>query len=157
MNDPIQYDIAIIGYGPVGATFANLLGDYGFNVVVIEREAEIYDKPRAIVFDHEISRVFQSCGLMSAIEPLTSAHPGTDFLGVDGEIIKVFDPMPPPNPLGWQPTSMFIQPELEAELRAGVARYPHVDVLLSHELERFEQDDVGVSMAVRNLADRTVR
>ena len=30
-----NYDIAIIGYGPVGAVTANLFGQKGFNTIVI--------------------------------------------------------------------------------------------------------------------------
>ena len=34
-----DYDVAIIGYGPVGAALANLLGMSGLKVAVLEREA----------------------------------------------------------------------------------------------------------------------
>ena len=37
----------------------------------------------------------------------TAVHPGTHYLGVDGEVIKKFDPMPPPYPLGWTPSVVF--------------------------------------------------
>ena len=33
------WDVAIVGYGPAGATLANLLGQYGLSVLVLEREA----------------------------------------------------------------------------------------------------------------------
>ena len=42
------YDAIISGYGPTGATLANLLGTMGLKVTVIEREWAIFDKPRAI-------------------------------------------------------------------------------------------------------------
>ena len=32
-------DVAIIGFGPAGATLANLLGQTGLNVVVLEKES----------------------------------------------------------------------------------------------------------------------
>ena len=54
-----KFDVAIVGYGPTGATLANLLGQYGLQVLVIEREAQIYDLPRAVHFDDEI----MLCGL----------------------------------------------------------------------------------------------
>jgi len=57
------FDVAIIGYGPAGATLANLLGQYGLSVLVLEREAEIYPLPRAIHFDGEVMRVFETAGL----------------------------------------------------------------------------------------------
>ena len=34
------FDVAIVGYGPVGATLANLLGLYGCRTVVLERDRE---------------------------------------------------------------------------------------------------------------------
>ena len=46
------YDVAIVGLGPVGAIFANLLAKAGLSVAVVERVADIYDKPRAITLDH---------------------------------------------------------------------------------------------------------
>lgn len=41
MDDSSTYDVAIVGYGPVGATAANLLGERGLKVVVIERDPDI--------------------------------------------------------------------------------------------------------------------
>ena len=41
MSEPV-FDVAIIGYGPAGATLANLLGQYGLATVVLEKDAEIY-------------------------------------------------------------------------------------------------------------------
>ena len=43
-----MYDAAIVGYGPVGATLANLLAKYGLEDRVVEQAAGIYGKPRAI-------------------------------------------------------------------------------------------------------------
>ena len=56
----MTYDILIVGFGPVGATMANLLARRGLRVGVVEAEREIYDKPRALTFDHEAMRVFQA-------------------------------------------------------------------------------------------------
>ncbi|MBM3359730.1 MAG: hypothetical protein FJY54_18720, partial [Betaproteobacteria bacterium] len=35
----VIHDVAIVGFGPAGATLANLLGLAGLRVAVIEREA----------------------------------------------------------------------------------------------------------------------
>ena len=40
MTDQTTYDVAIVGYGPVGVTAANLLGQMGLKVVVVERDPE---------------------------------------------------------------------------------------------------------------------
>ena len=63
-----RYDVAIVGLGPVGAIFANLLSNYGLKIAVVERAAGVYDKPRAITLDHEALRVFQACGLADVME-----------------------------------------------------------------------------------------
>jgi 3-(3-hydroxy-phenyl)propionate hydroxylase len=100
---------------------ANLLARPGLRVGVIEADFEIYDKPRAITFDHEAMRIFQACGLADRIAEFTAPHPGTHYLGMDGRVIKKFEPMPPPYPLSWPPTSTFVQP-IERLLREGVAQ-----------------------------------
>jgi len=65
------FDVAIIGYGPAGATLANLLGQYGLSVLVLEREADIYPLPRAIHFDGEVMRVFETAGLRREVEAIS--------------------------------------------------------------------------------------
>lgn len=147
------FDVLIVGYGPAGATAANLLGKRGYTVAVIDQSPVIYDKPRAITADQEVMRVFQECGLAEAIEPTTVPHPGTDFVGVEGQVIKRFYPQPPPNQLGWEPTWMFVQPELEATLRQGVARFDQVQVMLAHELLRLEPRSDDVLAHVKRLED----
>jgi 3-(3-hydroxy-phenyl)propionate hydroxylase len=133
MPDLAPYDVLIIGYGPVGATLAALLARHGLRIAVAEQAMAVYDKPRAITLDHEVMRVFQACGLAREIAPLTAPHPGTHYLGIDGSVIRIYDPQPPPHPLGWPPSITFVQPALEAALRAGVARSGCADVFLGAE------------------------
>jgi 3-(3-hydroxy-phenyl)propionate hydroxylase len=151
-----SYDVLIVGFGPVGATMANLLARRGLRVGVVETELDIYDKPRALTFDHEVMRIFQACGLAARIAEFTSPHRGTHFLGVDGRVIKKFDPLLPPYPLAWPPTSTFVQPELERLLREGVAGAA-VDVFLGHCAVAFTQDDKGVALTVRSIAQGNER
>ena len=124
------HDVLIVGYGPVGATMAALLARHGLRVAVVEQSTDIYDKPRAITLDHEVMRVFQACGIADEIAPFIATYPGTHYLGVDGGVIRIYDPQPPPHPLGWPPSLSFVQPEVEAVLRACVARSGRVDVFL---------------------------
>jgi len=144
--------IAIIGYGPVGATAAALLGGQGVKVVVIERMAEVYDKPRAITADHEVMRVMQVAGIGAELGAHIRPHPGTQYLGVDGTPIKHTDVLPPPYPLGWPTGIHFIQPEFETMLRAAVARHGNVEVLLSHELTGFAEGNDEIALEVNDLA-----
>lgn len=150
-HDDLDVDVLISGYGPTGATLACLLGRRGYRVLVIDQANAIYDKPRAITADQEVFRVFQECGVADEIASTTTPHPGTDYLGLEGQIIKRFYPAPPPNPLGWEPTWMFVQPELEAVLRKAVDRWPQVRSLLGHQLVAFEQDEQQVQARIRHL------
>jgi 3-(3-hydroxy-phenyl)propionate hydroxylase len=144
-----MYDVAIVGNGPVGAIFANLLANYSLKIAVVERAAAIYDKPRAITLDHEALRVFQACGLGDVMENAIAPHNGTHYLGIDGDVIKIFDPMPPPYPLGWIPNVTFIQPEAEQALRDKLAGYKGADVFLSTTGLSLAQDNDSVSLRAR--------
>ena len=148
-----QFDVIVIGYGPAGATMANLLGQRGYRVAVIEQASAIYDKPRAITADHEAMRVFQACGLADDIASSSVPHPGTDFLGVEGQTIKRFYPQPQPHPLTWEPSWMFVQPELEATLRKGVMRFDQVHVFLEHEFVSLSHTEVSALVKIRRLED----
>jgi 3-(3-hydroxy-phenyl)propionate hydroxylase len=145
------YDAIIVGYGPVGAVLANILGKRGLSVAVVERMSGIFDKPRAINIDHEVMRILQSVGIADAVDAICSPHTGTEFRGIDNRLIKLFAPAKQPFPLGWTPNLMFIQPEFEPLLRGGAARFANVDVMLSHEAGELEQDDREVRLSVTAL------
>ncbi len=151
------YDIAVVGYGPVGATFANLMARYGVTVAVIDQQAGIYDKPRAITIDHEVLRVFQACGLAEFAETHIAPHPGTHYLGIDRQVIKKFDPLPPPYPLGWTPTATFVQPEFEMALREKLSAYAEADVFLSAQAIDIAQNGDAVTLTVKDESGNTRR
>jgi 3-(3-hydroxy-phenyl)propionate hydroxylase len=150
-------DVAIIGYGPVGATAAALLGGQGLTVAVVERMAGVYDKPRAITADHEVMRCMQFAGIGTELGAHVRPHPGTRYLGVDGNTIKQTDVIPPPYPLGWPTGIHFIQPEFEGMLRGAVARHGNVEVLLSHELVDLADLGDSIALTVRDLARAQTR
>ena len=66
MSTTDAYDVAVIGYGPTGATAANLLGQLGLKVLVIERDPDVYGRARAISTDEEVMRVWQSSAWRTA-------------------------------------------------------------------------------------------
>jgi len=70
----IGYDVAIVGFGPVGAILANLLGRDGLSVVAVDQMIDIFDKPRAINIDHEVMRALQSVGLAAAVDRIVTPH-----------------------------------------------------------------------------------
>ena len=152
MSEAADYDVAIVGLGPVGAIFANLLARYGFKIAVVERVASIYDKPRAITLDHEALRVFQAIGLADYMDSVIAPHNGSHYLGVDGDLIKIFDPMPPPYPLGWIPNATFVQPDAENALREKLSEYRQADVFLAASGVSLLQDEASVSLSVQSEA-----
>ena len=52
MSDAQPFDVAIVGYGPVGALLANALGLFGLRVAAFERGAEVFSLPRAVHLDY---------------------------------------------------------------------------------------------------------
>jgi 3-(3-hydroxy-phenyl)propionate hydroxylase len=96
-------------------------------------------------------RILQSVGLADAVDAICSPHTGTEFRGLDDRLIKLFAPSKPPFPLGWTPNLVFVQPEFEHILRDGVARFPNVEVLLSHEVRGITQDAGAARVTVHDL------
>jgi 3-(3-hydroxy-phenyl)propionate hydroxylase len=124
----VEYDVAIVGCGPVGAIAANLFGHAGLHTLVIEREAAPYPLPRAVHIDHEMMRIFQSVGLADAVLPLMREAHGHIHIGADGGVIRYLGSAGLPKRFGWANDYFFFQPELEAAMQAGLARYPHVEL-----------------------------
>ncbi|MBV9564107.1 MAG: bifunctional 3-(3-hydroxy-phenyl)propionate/3-hydroxycinnamic acid hydroxylase [Bradyrhizobium sp.] len=128
-------DVAILGYGPVGALLANLLGQAGLSVAVYERETEVFPLPRAVHFDGEVMRIFQSTGLADHIA--LAARPssqGMHFVNASDQTLLVRRGIEGPGPHGWPNNWYFHQPFLEQVLREGVGRFPHVEVHLGSEI-----------------------
>ena len=152
-----MYDVAIIGFGPTGAVAAGLLAQAGLKVFVAEKLPDIYDKPRALALDHEIMRIFQQLGLAETILEFTAPFRPSEYFGVDGQIIKRLDTVPPPYPLGYTPNLVFRQPPVEAALRARVGGMTNVDIELETEVTGLAQDDESVTLSLDNGTTVTAR
>jgi 3-(3-hydroxy-phenyl)propionate hydroxylase len=151
LPSPRSVDVAIVGYGPVGVTAANLLGSLGVDVVVVERDPLPYARARAISTDEEVLRIWQAAGLAERLKQDMLAERPIDFVDDRGRSFLSFELRSRGNA---HPPQMFIyQPALEEVLREGVGRFPNVEVLLEHELRGFDQDDDGVDLWVRGLRD----
>ncbi|MFJ2000923.1 bifunctional 3-(3-hydroxy-phenyl)propionate/3-hydroxycinnamic acid hydroxylase [Streptomyces chartreusis] len=150
-----EYDVAVIGYGPTGVTAANLLGAAGLRVVVLERDAEIYARARAISTDEEVMRIWQRIGLADRLKQDMLADRPLDFVDARGRAF--LSARPTPRGHGHPPQMFLYQPALEQVLRDGVARHPDVEVWLRHECLRLRQDADGVELTVVGTADDSVR
>ena len=81
-------DVVIVGYGPVGQYLSFKLGRCGWTSACIERFPQAYAFPRAVHFDDEIARLFQSIGLdpetNPAIQPFDEPY---RWVNADKEIL----------------------------------------------------------------------
>jgi 3-(3-hydroxy-phenyl)propionate hydroxylase len=145
-------DVALIGYGPAGATLANLLGQYGLSVLVFEREAGIYPLPRAIHFDGEVMRVFETAGLRREVEAISRPGlKGMYFNNAAGETLLIRAGTAERGPHGCANNHYFHQPELEAVLRDGLRRFPQVEVRTRHEVTAIEDGSEHATLQVKDL------
>jgi 3-(3-hydroxy-phenyl)propionate hydroxylase len=136
-------DVAIVGYGPVGATLANLCGVLGLRAVVLERSTEPYGLPRACHLDAEIMRVFQGAGLGDAVAAVCEPSRGMEYVDAEHRRLFTYEDFERAPVLGWHEDYVFVQPQLEAVLRAGVARFPGVEVRLGVEVTGVTDDGRG--------------
>lgn len=123
-----HYDVAIVGYGPTGATLAHLLGQCGVKTVVLEREGAHYHLPRAVHFDAEVMRTLQWIGIADEMEPKTATHPGMQFVDPQGKLLLDWPRPQGEGPLGWRANFRFHQPELESSLRSHLERRTEVTI-----------------------------
>jgi 3-(3-hydroxy-phenyl)propionate hydroxylase len=149
---PMQADVVIIGYGPVGAMLANLLGLQGISTLVLERAAEIYDLPRAVHFDDEVMRLLQTVDLAQAMQPFVHVSPGMKFVDDAGRLLLDWPRSQEVGRQGWHASYRFHQPDLERVLRQGVARWPSVTVQLRAEAFALEQERDAVMVRYEDLA-----
>jgi 3-(3-hydroxy-phenyl)propionate hydroxylase len=155
VNEGSIYDVAVIGYGPTGATAANLLGRLGLNVVVIERDPDVYGRARAISTDEEVMRIWQSVGLADRLQ--RDMLPDRPLAWVDANGVPFIETTMTPRGCGHPPQQFLYQPAVDHVLREGVARFAGVDVLLEHECLRALNCDSWVELMLADLSTDTVK
>ncbi len=146
-----DYDVVVVGMGPVGCTAALLFAEAGLSVAAIERDEAVYRLPRAVNLDGEIIRAFQKVGRGQAVQDLMQAvRPGDRAGFANSKREWLFGTeFVPFGSNGWQPTNMFDQPELESYLRAQAVGHELVDAFIGFEARGLcnESDSVRVEFA----------
>ncbi|MBV8221374.1 MAG: bifunctional 3-(3-hydroxy-phenyl)propionate/3-hydroxycinnamic acid hydroxylase, partial [Solirubrobacterales bacterium] len=148
----VDFDVAIVGYGPVGQALAALLGRAGHRVVAFERFGEIYRLPRAVHLDHEIMRLVQALGLAEVLADELVPVRDYQWFGADGELLMRFEPRSPA-PSGWEGDYMFFQPELERAIDGHACTPAGVSVERGWAAEGFEQSDERVELMLRRVTE----
>ena len=150
-----DYDIVIVGFGPTGGTLANLLALSGISTCIIEREESLYNLPRAVHFDDEVMRVFQTIGIAKNLRKYLIINRGTRFIDKSGQILLDW---PRPRKVtinGWNASYRFHQPDLERILRRRLRNKSSVEVFKNVELQNITEQGSNVKTTFKNLKDGT--
>ncbi len=129
-----NYDVIIIGLGPTGGVLANLIAMQNLSVGILERESNAYNLPRAVHFDDEVMRIFETIGITDKFLKKTIINKGTRFIDQKNNILLDW---PRPKIItenGWYPSYRFHQPDLEKTLRARLANYKKVSIFQNSEV-----------------------
>jgi len=146
MKASCDTDVVVVGAGPTGLTTAILLGQRGWNVIVVEQRPEAYPLPRAVHFDHEVARIFQAAGVAAAAVAASEAVTNYEWRNAAGEILLRFE-WSPDGPSGWPVANMFHQPGLERLLEERCQYLPSVTVLRGYQV-------TGLSVAASSVTAR---
>ena len=140
-------EVAIVGYGTVGATLANLLGRAGVSTVVYERSYDPYPLPRACHLAAEVMRIFQAAGLADEVSDVVEPSQGMEFVDALGHQLFTYEDFQRAPILGWEEDYVFQQPLLDAVVRAGVHRLPSVEVRLGSRVSDPDELDARFVVA----------
>ncbi len=134
----LDYDVIIVGFGPTGAVLATMLGDAGIKTLVLERDTQVYPLPRAVHFDDEVMRIFQSIGVVGEVLKHAQPTTGYEFRNGSGEVLMRFSDGAVMMPSGWHSGYMCHQPSIENAVRKKIGGQASVDVQLGASLVRYE-------------------
>lgn len=154
----MDFDLLIVGMGPVGAVAANLAGGCGLRTLAVDKMLDIYDKPRAFGLDHEVMRIFGNIGIADKIAESVLPYRTSEYHTTGGRVIKRIAPASPPFPLGWASNYVFSQPAVEGALRGNLQSLPSVSVELGTEAVSVVRNGEGSTVVLRKQSgeERTV-
>ncbi|MBR9885260.1 MAG: monooxygenase, partial [Oceanospirillales bacterium] len=142
VNGRLHVPVVVVGAGPNGLTLANLLGTYGVEAVVLEKNLTTVQLPRAVSIDDESMRTMQMIGLDQEVIDQCALDYGSVYLDVNRKPFARIEPTA--SEYGFARRNAFIQPDLEATLKRGLQRFKCIDARFGHEVVNFSQDEQGV-------------
>ena len=141
-----QCDVAVLGAGPTGLTVANLLGQAGIRVVLIERNASTVGEPRAVSIDDESLRTMQAAGLIDDVLNDVAQDYGSYYYSARGS--RFLAVAPSSRDYGFPKRNAFSQPVIEATLCRGLDRFANVETLFGHDCEAIDEQADGVVLTL---------
>lgn len=115
-------------------------------MVVYEKSPAPHALPRAAHLDDEAMRILQAAGAAGAVAADARVIDGMDVVNARGR--RLIRARKRPGGAGWPTANLVHQPDVEAALRAGIGRYPHVEVRAGHEVVAVAGDDAGATLSV---------
>jgi 3-(3-hydroxy-phenyl)propionate hydroxylase len=120
------------------------------HTLLIERNTATVGEPRAVSIDDESLRTMQAAGLCDTVLSHIVAGYGSDYYTPKGRRFLRVEPTD--QPYGYARRNAFRQPIFEAQLRAGLARFPAVTSSFSTDVLDITQTPGRVRAAVTTIA-----
>ncbi|MGW7522522.1 FAD-dependent monooxygenase [Streptomyces sp. NPDC054783] len=162
MSTTTDYDVLVVGAGPVGLMLATELRLVGVRVVVVERRTELDTAPKAGAFNTASAEAFERRGLLAAMQavagrqPLQAEGKRAPFVGHFGGIQVSSGPVDEQEPSlrGRGPDWYVPVPQAEVERVLGErAAELGVEVRRGVEVRGFDEDDAGVTVHLHSGDD----
>lgn len=147
MVRPRHFDVGIVGAGPTGLLAANLLGQAGATVLIVEQHPTTSSEAKAISIDDEALRIMARADLGDHLEDIVVPGTGTRYYGRNGQLLFHARGADPPHH-GYPIKSPFAQPALEAALLRALDRYPNVTVEFRTSLTGFAETASAVEQTL---------
>lgn len=156
MTTRAHWPVVVAGAGPAGLTLAGLLARYGIDVLIVERNPQTVQEPRAVSIDDESLRTMQSVGVINELVPNLVLGYGSEYFSPGGRrFLKV---KPTTLEYGYPRRNAFRQPVLERILRDNLGRYSNATALFETEVVGFSQSENAVTVELRgNSGARSLR
>ncbi|WP_329013127.1 bifunctional 3-(3-hydroxy-phenyl)propionate/3-hydroxycinnamic acid hydroxylase [Streptomyces sp. NBC_00690] len=140
-----RYEVAVIGFGPVGMAMAGLLGRRGVRVLVVEKSTDVYPLPRAAHIDHTGLRTLQELGCLDELLPRMLPNRGLALM--DASLRRLIQVPGDQGSVSGLPASMyFYQPDFDRVLERVVTAMESVEVRRGLEMTALDSGPDGVTV-----------
>ncbi|KAH8760177.1 monooxygenase [Hyaloscypha finlandica] len=146
-NDTIETtDVLIVGCGPTGALLTALLGQFGVQNMVLEKEARVTDDPRGITLDEDGIRLLQEIGIYDKVytemgSSLGMVHFITSKTNLHQKPFLKFNMNTTEGGTGHVGVISVRQPILEKYVRLAASRHSSSQLRSSCTVKQIEEDE----------------